>query len=186
MEYPNWFDGQKHNFEAQLKHLMWKPDLRFLQIGAFTGDASVWLCETVLNDPTCMLIDVDTWTGSNEDEHKNINWSRLYPHYKYRVGIYEKVIALKMTSDEYFAGNNETMFDFIYIDGDHTTAQVERDANGAWKLLKPNGILAFDDYLWRGGEDCPKPAIDKFLAEHEGQYKMLVDSYQIWIQKNDN
>ena len=189
MTYPNWFEGQKYNFEAQLKHLMWKPDLRFLQIGAFTGDASVWLCENVLNDPTCMLFDVDTWSGSNEDEHKNINWARLYPHYKYRVGIYEKVISLKMTSDEYFAGNNETRFDFIYIDGDHTAAQVARDAKGSWELLKPGGILAFDDYGWGKDlppDDTPKPAIDNFLEEHAGEYTQLVDNYQVWIRKNDN
>ena len=183
--YPNWFDGQKYNFEAQLSHLKGKPDLRFLQIGVYTGDASVWLLENILTDQSSMLIDVDTWEGSDEEEHKSISFSEVYEFYKKRMKPYENMRSARNNSDN-FLGHNKTTYDFIYIDGAHTTAQVERDANGAWKLLKPNGILSFDDYLWRGGEDCPKPAIDKFLAEHEGQYKMLVDSYQIWIQKNDN
>jgi len=186
MEFPNWFVGQQYNFEEQLKHLRRKPDLKFLQIGAYTGDASAWLCENVLTHPTSTLIDVDTWAGSNENEHSNINFERVYAHYKYRISIYEKVIVLKMTSDEYFAGDNQGEFDFIYIDGDHTAAQVARDADSAWKLLKSGGILAFDDYGW--GKDLPpdttpKPAIDNFLEAHTGEYTQLVDNYQVWIQK---
>jgi predicted O-methyltransferase YrrM len=94
-----------------------------------------------------------------------------------------------MTSDKYFTGEIAGKFDFIYIDGDHTSAQVERDAYSAWKLLKDGGILAFDDYLW--GQDLPpdttpKPAIDNFLRTHTGEYTQLVDSHQVWIKKNDN
>jgi predicted O-methyltransferase YrrM len=186
MEFPNWFDVQRYNFEFQLQHLKGKPNLRFLQIGAYTGDASVWLCQNVLTDFTSILIDVDTWSGSNESEHSNINFDEVYEHYESRVKVYKKVIRLKMTSDQYLAGDNEVQFDFIYIDGDHTAAQVARDAEGAWGLLKSGGILAFDDYLWGPDlkpEDTPKPAIDKFLKEHEGEYVQLVDSYQVWIRK---
>ena len=186
MEYPNWFENQRYNFEAQLAHLAGKPDLRFLQIGAYTGDASVWLCENVLRNSTSTLIDVDTWTGSNEDEHSRIDFEKVYEYYEARVKVYRTVIRLKMTSDQYFAGDNEAKFDFIYVDGDHTAAQVERDANGSWALLKSGGILAFDDYLWGPDlppETTPKPAIDKFLAEHAGEFVQLVDSYQVWIQK---
>ena len=41
--YPNWFDGQKYHFENHLLHLAGQPDLKFLQIGVFTGDASCGL-----------------------------------------------------------------------------------------------------------------------------------------------
>jgi predicted O-methyltransferase YrrM len=188
-QFPNWFAGQQYNFEAQLAHLSGKPDLRFLQIGAYTGDASVWLCENVLTHPTCVLIDVDTWTGSDERSHQAIDFERVLKYYEARITKYQKVVRLKMTSDKYFAGEIAAKFDFIYIDGDHTSAQVERDAHSAWKLLKNGGILAFDDYLW--GQDLPpdttpKPAIDNFLSTHTGEYTQLVDSYQVWIQKNDN
>lgn len=186
MEFPNWFVGQQYNFEAQLAHLKGKPNLKFLQIGAYTGDASVWLCENILRNPTSTLIDVDTWSGSGESEHSNINFDKVYSYYTQRTSVYNKVIQLKMTSDQYFAGDNAADFDFIYIDGDHTAAQVARDADSAWKLLKAEGILAFDDYGW--GKDLPpdttpKPAIDNFLQEHTGEYTQLVDSYQVWIKK---
>lgn len=184
--FPNWFDGQRYNFEEHLTHLAGQPDLRFLQIGAYTGDASVWLCENILTDPTCVLIDVDTWTGSDEEEHTRIDFEKVLTYYESRIVRYQKVVRLKMTSDKYFAGEIAAQFDFIYIDGDHTAAQVARDAESAWKLVKSGGILAFDDYLW--GQDLPpettpKPAIDEFLRKHTGEYDQLVDSYQVWLRK---
>jgi predicted O-methyltransferase YrrM len=184
--FPNWFEGQQYNFEEQLSHLKGLPDLRFLQIGAYTGDASVWLCENILTDRTSILIDVDTWAGSDESEHSRIDFEKVLSYYEARIVKYQKVVRLKMTSDKYFTGEIAAKFDFIYIDGDHTAAQVERDAENAWKLLKSGGILAFDDYQW--GRDLPpdttpKPAIDKFLLDKQDEYVQLVDSYQVWLRK---
>jgi hypothetical protein len=184
--FPNWFDGQKYNFEEQLTHLAGKPDLKFLQIGAYTGDASVWLCENILTDPTSRLTDVDTWAGSGEDEHRDIDFDKVYAYYESRVTPYQKVVALRMTSDDYFKWHLIPDRDFVYVDGDHTSAQVERDAENSWSLLKSGGILAFDDYLWGQGlppETTPKPAIDRFLLTHTNEYQILVDSYQVWLRK---
>jgi hypothetical protein len=185
MEYPNWFVGQQYNFEAQLSHLKGKPNLKFLQIGAYTGDASVWLLENILTEQSSFLLDIDTWAGSNESEHNQINFDKVYEYYKERMKPYANVRSVRNNSDNFFR-NNKTEFDFIYIDGDHTAEQVARDAESAWKLLKSDSILAFDDYGW--GKDLPphttpKPAIDEFLQAHAGEYTQLVDSYQVWIKK---
>jgi hypothetical protein len=187
--YPNWFESQQYNFENHLLHLAGKPDLKFLQIGVYTGDASIWLCENVLRNKTSFLYDVDTWAGSDESEHSQIDFDKVFKYYETRTGVYQSILRFKMTSDEYFAGNNILKFDFIYIDGDHTSHQVTKDADSAWKLLKPNGIMAFDDYLW--GKDLqpeltPRPAIDRFLAKYTGEYELLSQDYQVWICKNDN
>ena len=186
-EYPNWFDSQKYNFETNLLNLAGKPNLKFLQIGVFTGDASIWLCENILTGDNSFLYDVDTWVGSKESEHNQIDFDKVLEYYEERISVLKSAARLRMTSDEYFAGNKTTDFDFIYIDGDHTTKQVARDAINAWQCLKPEGILAFDDYMW--GKDLPAhltphPAIDAFLDEHTGEYKLLTKEYQVWIQKN--
>ena len=63
-------------------------------------------------------------------------------------------------------------FDFIYVDGSHQAPDVIFDAVMSFKLLRKNGIIAFDDYLWfeknlPHGKDlnrCPKPAIDAFTS----------------------
>jgi hypothetical protein len=187
--YPNWFVGQQYNFENHLLHLQGKPNLRFLQIGVFTGDASIWLCENILTDRTSWLYDVDTWAGSDEREHEQIDFDKVFEFYEDRIGALKSTIRLRMTSDDYFAGNNTVRFDFIYIDGDHTSHQVAKDADSAWKLLKHGGIMAFDDYLWGKDitpESTPRPAIDRFLAKYTGEYELLSQDYQVWIRKNDN
>ena len=75
--YPNWFEmTAKENFESQLTPLAGKFGLRFLQIGAFTGDASVWLVDNILTQKNSVLEDVDIWTGSDEEEHKDMDRSR--------------------------------------------------------------------------------------------------------------
>ena len=189
MSYPNWFESQRYNFENHLKHLAGKPDLRFLQIGVFTGDASIWLCENILTDESSYLYDVDTWAGSNETAHDAMDFEKVLEFYDNRIGSLKSAVRLRMTSDEYFKQNKSIDFDFIYIDGDHTADQVSKDAKNAWLLLKHNGIMAFDDYLWRQDLDpslTPKPAIDKFLADYSGRYWLLSQDYQVWIQKNDN
>jgi hypothetical protein len=189
MIYPNWFEGQKYNFENHLRPLAGQPDLKFLQIGVYTGDASVWLCENILTHRDSILYDVDTWAGSDESKHSQIDFDEVFEYYEERIGPFRSTIRLRMTSDEYFAGDNILNFDFIYIDGDHTAEQVAKDAESAWKLLKPTGIMAFDDYLW--GQDLapeltPQPAIDDFLDAHSGEYELLSKDYQVWIRKNGN
>jgi predicted O-methyltransferase YrrM len=91
-----------------------------------------------------------------------------------------------MTSDEYFSVNNILKFDFIYIDGDHTSHQVTKDADSAWKLLKPNGIMAFDDYLWGdmpGMMHRPKLGVDYFTTLFSEQNQLVLLGYQLALRK---
>lgn len=48
------------------------------------------------------------------------------------------------TSDEFFEGNRET-FDVIFIDGNHTGEQVERDILNSLKYLSANGVVLLHD-----------------------------------------
>jgi hypothetical protein len=183
--YPNWFDSQKYNFENHLTRFKGKPNLKFLQVGAYTGDASDWLLTSILLDPSSTLTDVDTWQGSDEREHEAMDFDAIYGIYLNRMDKYENVMSIKGDST-YVLPNLKEKYDFIYIDGDHTEKAVYRDATNAWLLLKSQGILAFDDYLW--GQDVhpslrPMIAIDNFLQEKQGEYVLLSQDYQVWIQK---
>ena len=78
-DYPNWFEPYaKPNFEQFLVPLKGKDNLKFLQLGVFTGDASVWLCEHTLTGKDCWLIDVDTWEGSAEEVHESMDFDDVY------------------------------------------------------------------------------------------------------------
>jgi hypothetical protein len=189
-EYPNWFiGGARDNFATYLEHYRGQHRLRFLQIGVFTGDASVWLLDNILTDQSSTLIDVDTWQGSpDESVHMAMDFEDVYATYKAKVEPYKNVRSMRMRSDEFFKNQKPMTFDFIYIDGDHTAEATYNDAVGAWNCLMPNGIIAFDDYRWGDGladqSLAPKPGIDRFLEEYIGDYVLLMKGYQVWIRRN--
>lgn len=192
MTYPNWFEQTaQHNFEEFLLPLAGQPDLRFLQLGVFTGDASVWLCENVLTGKGSLLIDVDTWEGSDEETHKSMDFVSVYDTYRHKTDHFHQISKVTDTSQNFLVTPlsilQRNYFDFIYVDADHTTVGVLLDAELSWPLLKSGGILAFDDYTWNheSGDPrlAPKVGIDLFLHRHEGEYQLLAKNTQVWIKK---
>jgi len=195
VEYPNWFaQAAQYNFEAYLTEYAGNPALRFLQLGAYTGDASIWILENILTGQYSKLTDVDTWQGSDEEAHKEMDFDEVYNIYLKKISKYYKQVRVERctTFDFLLAqyGCDRPLgeyFEFIYIDADHTTVGVLLDAELSWPLLKSGGIMAFDDYEW--GSHLPlhlraKPGIDLFLLRHEGQYDTLVKNNQYWIRKH--
>lgn len=186
---PNWFqnDGLK-NFEAHLQHLK-DSSCRILQVGAYSGDASIWLYENILvHSKDSVLVDVDTWEGSDEPVHHGLNWGTVEEIYDLKTEEGQKsnkILKYKGTSDDFFRGNTE-LYDFIYIDGDHTAYGVIKDAVNSFEVLKPGGIIAFDDYQWSAGLGAnkePKMAIDSFLNIYADKINVIFKEYQCWVKK---
>lgn len=186
--YPNWFKLYAEGyFRDLLEEFKDKPNLAFLQIGAFTGDASVWLANNILTDKSSVLIDVDTWQGSDEEVHHKMNFSDVERVYDHKTMTFENVIKVKMTSIEFLTtAEDKDYYDFIYIDGDHTADAVFKDASLSWRALKPGGIMAFDDYQWEPQLPMhlrPQPAIDLFLTLMKDHIDLIRTGPQIWIRK---
>ena len=193
-KYPNWFAvTAQANFEEFLTPLAGQDNLKFLQLGVFTGDASVWMAKNILIGKGCWLIDVDTWQGSDEADHKSIDFDDVYAAYKLKTALYKTKIkntikTFKTTTTWFLTSvRKDPDYDFIYIDADHTTVGVILDAELSWPQLKSGGIMAFDDYNW--GNELPlhlrpRPGIDLFLLRHEGEYELLEKNEQVWIKKN--
>jgi len=178
-----WFDKAQPEFEKFLLPLKF-GDLKFLQIGAFRGDASKWMLQEVLKNPNSVLYDVDTWEGSAEHLDLKVRFSEVEDSYDRNICRFENVIKCKMTSDDFFA-INDIDFDFIYIDGDHHRDQVATDAENALKVCRTGGIIAFDDYGWDGmdgSENRPKKAIDNFLWKYGDRVEVLHRQYQVWVR----
>ena len=189
MSYPNWFaQTAQNNFATYLTEYAGKENLRFLQLGVFTGDASVWLKENILTDKSSTLIDVDTWKGSDEQTHAEMDFSDVERVYREKV---KDLFVVSVVSDthtylirqiNYFTN----AFDFIYIDADHTTVGVLLDAELSWSLLKSGGIMAFDDYTWGRHlppSKTPRPGILLFTERHKAELDTLVINDQYWIRK---
>ena len=58
--------------------------------------------------------------------------------------------------------------DFAFIDGDHTYEGVKADFHEYGKLVRPGGIIAFHDILYR--KDQPTIRVDKLWAELTEKY----------------
>jgi len=167
--YTNWFanDGQKNFYMHLLRSFAGKP-IRCLQIGAYTGDASVWIYDNLLKN--------------------SMNWSTVESLYdsKTKEGQdLKKIFKYKGTSDSFFK-NNRQMYDFIYVDGDHTAYGVLKDAVASYECLNVGGIIAFDDYQWSAGLGPlkePKMAIDAFGSIYRDRLELVLQDYQCWYRK---
>jgi predicted O-methyltransferase YrrM len=186
--FPKWFYDNNTNadFETGLVEFKDKKNLKFLQIGVFTGNCSAWLLKNILTDPSSLLVDIDPWCG-NLPHESVYDWADIQAAYKEQIEPYgKKVQAHKAFSGDWLKDNREVKYDFIYIDGDHLPESVTLDADLSWDLLKSGGIMAFDDYEWDhpdGTDKNPKPAIDAWLAKHKDDIEIIRKGWQVWIRK---
>lgn len=186
-DYPNWFDiTGRPLFEKYLTPMIGQDRLAFLQLGVFTGDASRWLLDNILTGKYTTLVDVDTWGGSSgEAVHSGFNWQDVEAVYDMKVSNYPNVKKIKTSTRSFNVPPNA--FHFAYIDAEHTAEATYLDGILAWKGIRSNGLLAFDDYEWthpsNDPELSPKPGINKFLEEHKDQLEILEKSSQVWVRK---
>ena len=148
-KYPNWFaEIAQANFEQLLLPEAGEPDLKYLQLGVFTGDASVWLLENVLTGKNTYLHDIDSWAGAhNEPVQTAMDFDDVYNTYKDKVKRFNNSYHAKAMTQDYLVTvhHRKHIYDFIYVDAHHTSASALLDCELSWPLLKPEGILAIDE-----------------------------------------
>lgn len=176
----NWFDGHKNTWTQLLNHV---NPTRILEVGSYEGKSTTFLIEKLANQKNIEIHCVDSWEGGIENKaggfaesemtevearfHHNIKTAQN------RVSNDANIVLHKGTSNRelprLIAQGMQGYFDFIYIDGSHQAPDVLLDSVLSFELLRINGVIAFDDYLWQeplpGGTDpirCPKSAIDAF------------------------
>jgi predicted O-methyltransferase YrrM len=167
----------------------------FLEIGSFEGRSMVWIVENMLEDGGIIEC-IDTWQGG--EEHSEEDMGSVEERFDHNVTLLrgkflEKSIQkYKGTSTKelaYWLTNVDLdcpIYDFIYIDGSHIAKDVLTDACMAWPLLKPKGIMVFDDYMWGNPRDIlhrPKPAIDAFCNIFAEEAEIIHVGYQLVVRK---
>lgn len=186
MEYPNWFNARRAHFERHLQKFGGEKDLKFLQIGAYTGDASMWMLDNILLTRGSELYDLDTWQGSDEVDHKPLDWQDVENTYDQKMSEFNNVNKIKNDSHQGLSEMSEKYkeyFDFIYIDGSHKEEDVYKDAMLSFPLLKKGGTMAFDDYDMSGENFGVKEGVNSFLFEKSEQIYILEASEQFWLVK---
>jgi len=167
----------------------------FLEIGSFEGRSTVWIMEHMMEDGGWVYC-IDTWQGG--EEHSAEDMSAVEERFDYNVRqlmgeLPERHVSkYKGPSTQHLAHwlvedpKDHPTVDFIYIDGSHIAKDVLTDACMAWPLLKPKGIMVFDDYMWGNPRDIlhrPKPAIDAFCNIFAEEAEIVHVGYQLAVRK---
>ena len=86
-----------------------------------------------------------------------------------------RVVIHRITSQEFFATCEPESFYWVYIDGDHSASAVLADLRGAWRAVRPSGIIAGDDYFWRDDEGSlgVRRGVRQFSRETAAPFRRL-------------
>lgn len=180
----DWFSAGAASWAELLKPLA-GAECHALEIGVFEGMSTVWLLENVLTHPGSTLTYVDTFAGG--PDHAGWDLGGLEARFLANTAAYRaKLVGHKGTSGDVLPGLPRGRYDFVSVDGSHDAADVLADAVLAWPLLKPGGLVCFDDYGWwidPAPEKSPKLAVDAFLAVMRGRCEVVKKDYQVWVRK---
>lgn len=160
-----------------LEPIAGRAGVRLLEIGSYEGRSAVWFLQHLLTDPTSEIVCVDLFPPEVEAR---------FDHNVRLVEPKGRLTKLKGRSHDLLPTLEPESFDVIYVDGGHGAATVLLDAMLSWKLLRPDGILIFDDYLWeldRQSSQRPQMAIDIFRSEMEEEVETLHEDYQVVVRK---
>lgn len=193
----SWFDIAIDGWE-QLFQQRTSPIKNVLEIGCYEGRATIWLCENVLKGEEIKYDIVDTFQGSLQESgmqgiKKNLSEKEsfiennflhnisFFPDIEFNIhkGFSQQILPTFLQEEKY---------DLIYIDASHRADDTFVDAYYAHKLLKPGGLLIFDDFGWKDPKDLspvnsPELGIRMFFSCYEKEYNIVMQGYQIGAEK---
>lgn len=180
----DWFSSNVAVWSEILQPLRQKKQISYLEIGSWEGLSAFFVASSFEQATiTC----VDTWEGA--DEHKETrDLKEIEKRFDLNLGPFTKRITkIKSSSLNFYARSDlRPSYDFIYIDGSHRSADVLIDAISCFQLLKPSGIMIFDDYLWRHYSNLfenPATAINLFLKLTKSRCTVNFVSEQVALVK---
>jgi hypothetical protein len=145
----------------------------FMEVGVAAGDFAEFVIQTC--DPQLsVLIDLykqkDIFFVENNpprysaDDNLQFVIDRMNKYRGIDIIQEDSMTALPRLTDR------KEFFDFIYLDASHAYADIVLDIEGSCALLKENGILGINDYIWKdehGDEYGVILAVNKFLTANQ-------------------
>ena len=199
----SWFnDAAKSQWEKLISQI--KPK-KILEIGSYEGASTCYLIQKLAQENSIEIHCIDAWNiemGDDTDyKHygSNVDMSAVESRFRQNTKLAIEKVSKKVDffvhkgfSDDQLvkllSSGKKNYFDFIYVDGSHLGPDVLCDAVLSFRLLKINGVMAFDDYLWTSENKSltrvPKLAIDSFINLYSEKINIFnAPLYQIYIKK---
>jgi predicted O-methyltransferase YrrM len=178
----NWFESLALvNFETLKNKININMPINFLEIGCFEGNCHKWMYENILIHPDSKSTVIDPFEKSLTHPDSYNKFCKNLEKYLNKITIH------KGFSDDVLLKLDKNSYDIIYIDGDHSALAAYKDGVNSFPLLKNNGIMIFDDYLWVGthpvhhvtsdyligGTNNPCKGVNQFYFEFKDKIKLM-------------
>lgn len=195
----DWFS---HNINGLTAIIDYVKPTRILEVGSFEGRSTVFFLEEALKHQAQVeIFCIDSWEGGAE--HQGVwNMGEVESRFHHNIQLAQsrfpqgRVHTLRGYSHpkmiELLAQGFTSYFDYIYIDGSHEAPDVLFDALLAHRLVRPGGIISFDDYLWSPDADgeqnhymLVKPAVDHYVNTYQQKLSVvqMLPLYQLHVIK---
>ena len=165
---------------------------KILEIGAFDGASANLMLEVLFPHPDSELHCIDSFAPDETTPQVDETTRELFienaaigghvAQIHLNEGLSVEVLAWMIAEDGYWES-----FDFIYVDGSHFAMDVLTDAVLAWPLLKPVGVMIFDDYRWTHTpeeQDWPGRAVNAFLQVFGHKCEILEKGQRVGLRKH--
>ena len=156
----------------------------FVEIGCWMGRSTAYLAQQILDSgKKITLYAVDMWQGSEEEVHQNrireIEQDGQTPMGMFLRNMEECHVAsvitpVRMNSHVAAREFQKGSVDFVFIDASHEYLDVCRDIDDWLPKVKPNGIIAGDDFGWEGVGRAVSSIFGDDLLLSDGPYKSWI------------
>jgi hypothetical protein len=149
-------DGWMDDHELDWLRAMAVGKKNILEVGSWKGRSSAAIAEGM--DQGVVLTCLDTWRGSdNETLHDFAKgesdpvWNEFLENHFVRIAQGSvRTVRMKSLDGMQLMHEKGEMFDYIFIDADHSFEACRSDIEAATKLLAPGGLLCGHDFDWPG------------------------------------
>lgn len=162
---------------------------RVLEIGSHEGLSTAFFFRFLAPQAiTC----VDPHQEYDEMRERGYSMAGVAERFQQNIAAFADPARVRLLKLPSYAGLTRLLqegegdsYDLAYVDGSHHPHDVMLDSILAWRLLRPDGIMIHDDYLWKemqNRQQEPMIAVNAFL-ELTGHYELLYLGYQIALRK---
>lgn len=158
-------------------------DIVVVEVGSWMGLSTRLMAEGLRSRSLSgTVVAIDTWLGSPEhvgDERLETLFEQFVSNVKH-ANLEAYIVPFRISSAQggHFLESKGVLADIVYIDAGHEYESVKLDIDVFWRLLRPGGVMIFDDYAW--------PGVKRAVDEHAVGLDLEVSGALAMVQKPIN